>query len=262
MTPPDNCRLIQTERDFQGYMPYSFLLYRPKKHQSGDFYWFKQGSKDSFYFAVSDFTKSGGRKELIRSEVEALFHEAMKNSEQYCPNKTVKKVRKQIFNYLYVKDKQNLDSIDTTLIHFDRHNRLLHFVGDHNPIYILRKGHSPLSTPKGLLIKHEQEKFNVKLYRINGDENQLLYSTNTQVKVKKLQLRPGDEIFLASDGYTHQFGGKNNLNFNENSLQELLLMIHGRSCEEQKVVLNDIIINWQGSNEQTDDICVAGMKIN
>ena len=256
-----NYRITPMEETLRDVMPSSFILHLPKEYLSGDFYCLLPSvNRKGFLFALADCGDTGEAGNYMSTMGPSLFYKALKTLDQRTPKKVIRQIRKLILKTLYKKDSLSASLVDTSLVHYDGEAHILHFSGAHNPVYILRNGKTPLTTTKGLSIGHELEKDELRLYKINGDESQLTRDDDT-IKVRKLQLLKGDELFMASDGYSDQFGGKNNSQFNENSFQELIMRIYGKNCEDQKGVLKDVIDNWRGENEQTDDICVAGMKV-
>ena len=71
----------------------------------------------------------------------------------------------------------------------------------------------------------------------------------------------GDCFYLFSDGYIDQFGGEKNKKFNKKAFRNLLLEIQYLNMEEQEGYLDYVFNNWKQQNEQTDDICIIGLKI-
>jgi serine phosphatase RsbU (regulator of sigma subunit) len=68
-------------------------------------------------------------------------------------------------------------------------------------------------------------------------------------------------IYLFSDGYRDQFGGKDNKKFMSKKFNDLLLSIHQRPLLEQKDILDKTIEEWKGNHPQTDDILVMGLRL-
>ncbi len=71
----------------------------------------------------------------------------------------------------------------------------------------------------------------------------------------------GDVIYLFSNSYADQFGGQKSKKFKYAQLKELLLSIHKKPMAEQKEILYLTFENWKGKDEQTDDICVMGVRV-
>ncbi len=85
---------------------------------------------------------------------------------------------------------------------------------------------------------------------------QTIKFTNHQIDLQK-----GDLVYLFSDGFHDQVGGPNRKKFLKKSFKELLLKNYHLPLDEQKDMMEETIITWQGKQEQTDDILVIGMKI-
>jgi len=75
------------------------------------------------------------------------------------------------------------------------------------------------------------------------------------------QLNKGDVVYMYSDGYPDQFGGERGKKFKSRNLKELLLSLHPKPLEEQKLLLAKHFNNWKGNEEQIDDVTVLGIKI-
>ena len=81
-------------------------------------------------------------------------------------------------------------------------------------------------------------------------------STNIQLKIS-------DTLYLCSDGYSDQFGGKSHKRYQTSRLKNLLLEIQSCSMPEQSDKLFEEIEKWRDENkdDQTDDILILGIRI-
>jgi serine phosphatase RsbU (regulator of sigma subunit) len=77
----------------------------------------------------------------------------------------------------------------------------------------------------------------------------------------EMELQKGDVLYTFSDGYPDQFGGPDGRKFMLKKFRETLLKIHKNPIEEQEKILEDILEEWRGKEEQIDDIIVIGVKI-
>jgi serine phosphatase RsbU (regulator of sigma subunit) len=75
-----------------------------------------------------------------------------------------------------------------------------------------------------------------------------------------LQLKPGDIVYLFSDGYPDQFGGPLNKKFKYGPFRELLIGISDGTMEEQKKELTRVMSEWKGDQPQVDDILILGIR--
>ncbi|GAB4283345.1 MAG: hypothetical protein Kow0068_08220 [Marinilabiliales bacterium] len=71
----------------------------------------------------------------------------------------------------------------------------------------------------------------------------------------------GDWIYMFTDGYADQFGGKDGKKLKYKQFKNFILNNSNLSGKDQKDRLDKIFIEWQGINEQIDDVLVLGFKI-
>ena len=67
-------------------------------------------------------------------------------------------------------------------------------------------------------------------------------------------------IFLYSDGITDQFGGPANKKIKKEIFSELSTVFM-QDMKTQKSHFENKLKNWQGNNEQTDDMVLIGFRI-
>jgi serine phosphatase RsbU (regulator of sigma subunit) len=79
----------------------------------------------------------------------------------------------------------------------------------------------------------------------------------------RIELQPSDRICLFSDGLIHQFGGPNGRKkFSSNQFMQRLEALNGQTAQEIGSSICAQHIDWQGQEEQTDDIILIGFSIN
>ena len=76
----------------------------------------------------------------------------------------------------------------------------------------------------------------------------------------KIDLEPGDNIYIFSDGYADQFGGPHGKKFKYRPLKELLVSLSGMEVHEQGLQLDREFEKWKGDLDQIDDVVFIGMK--
>jgi serine phosphatase RsbU (regulator of sigma subunit) len=140
------------------------------------------------------------------------------------------------------------DGMDMSLIIINYDTMQMQFAGAQNNIYLIRhnKGtyddkieeHKGDHMPIGIYVK-EKESF-----------------TNHIISINK-----NDLVYLFSDGYYDQFGGKESKKFKKINFKKTLLKGAPLPLDEQKNNLEQTINKWQGDYEQIDDITVIGLKI-
>ena len=134
--------------------------------------------------------------------------------------------------------------MDIALCTIDYKKQFLEYAGAYNPLYLVRNNEiteiKADRQPIGIFIGEKLQPF-----------------TNHKIKLQK-----GDQLYIFSDGYVDQFGGAQGKKFKSKQFKELLLSIQNKSMPEQREILNQTIERWQGTYEQTDDICVIGVLNN
>ena len=76
-----------------------------------------------------------------------------------------------------------------------------------------------------------------------------------------LELNSGDRLFLFTDGFGDQFGGSDNKKYKTSKLKRFLLETSTQSILDQRLAIATEFEAWKGSNEQVDDVCIAGIEI-
>lgn len=133
------------------------------------------------------------------------------------------------------------DGMDAAIILLDFQNNTLQFSGANNLLYLVWNHE---------LIKYKGDRMPVAYYeRMTGFTNH------------KILLRKGDMIYLFSDGFADQFGGKEGKRFKSDSFRKLLMNIHQRTMKEQHEILSQTFEEWKGGLEQIDDVTVLGIRI-
>jgi len=89
----------------------------------------------------------------------------------------------------------------------------------------------------------------------------VLYSDYGKFSKKEIHFEKGDVLYLASDGFQDQFGGKRDKKFLRQRFHALLTEISQMPMAVQKEVLEKRLREWMGSTVQTDDITVMGIRL-
>ena len=130
--------------------------------------------------------------------------------------------------------------MDSVLCSWDKKQNKLEFVCANNDLYLIRDNE---------LVRHRADRMPV------GYQKEFKSFTHNKIEIKK-----DDGIYIFSDGYQDQFGGKKNKKFGQKRFKELLLEIQDKSMEEQKETLSKSLGGWRKDGEQVDDILVMGVK--
>jgi serine phosphatase RsbU (regulator of sigma subunit) len=134
------------------------------------------------------------------------------------------------------------DGMDIALCVFDLSNNSVQYSGAFRPLYVIRKGE---------LIEVPANKFS-----IGGPKN-----IDKNFSSSKVQLEKDDMIYLFTDGYADQFGGKDGKKFKLKNFKKLLLSVCDKPVSEQHRIIEKTMDDWKSDQQQLDDILVMGMRM-
>ena len=218
-----------------------FILFKPRDIVSGDYYWFSDHG-DHQYIAAADCTGHGVPGAFMSMLGMALMNEIVSKHPSIDPDNLLNELRSQIIETLHQQGDPGAakDGMDMVICKIDSQKRQLLFAGANNPLYHVRKGE---------LTEYKTDKMPVSIHIV------MQPFTN-----HKIDLEPGDNIYIFSDGYADQFGGPHGKKFKYRPLKELLVSLSGMEMHEQGLQLDREFENWKGDLDQIDDVVVIGMK--
>jgi ligand-binding sensor domain-containing protein/serine phosphatase RsbU (regulator of sigma subunit) len=219
----------------------TFVLFKPKDIVSGDFFWLTSHKGKEFIAAV-DCTGHGvpgafmsfiGFTSLNKIVIEQNIHE---------PSEILNHLNEEVASNLHQKGEDIVnDGMDIALVCYDPKNRHLEYSGAFNPLWLIRDSE---------ILETKANRFAIG--RSTGSENRF---TNHVIEMKE-----NDIIYLFTDGYSDQFGGKEGKKFKTVNFKELLMSIHSKNVDEQRDILDKTIEDWRGECEQIDDMLIIGRR--
>lgn len=230
-----------------------FIFYRPKDIVSGDFYWVENRGNKTF-LAVADCTGHGVPGAFMSLLCHNFLNQAVKEKELEEPDQILKYVDLCIQNSLSQKARSKgsllveasvQDGMDIALLVLDRHNKTVSFTGALRPLFLVRGDFICEYTPDR--------------YSIGGKLNGQIKTFGNEV----ISYQPGDQFYMLSDGYADQFGGFDTQpkKFKKKKLKELILSVRDCSMVEQRDIIKKTFMDWMGTHEQIDDVCVFGFRL-
>jgi len=220
-----------------------FMLFKPRDIVSGDFYWyFKRG--DDQFVAVADCTGHG----VPGAFVSMLCHNAISqviieqgNSD---PGEILSMVNKEVLKKLKKKgDKfQISDGMDILLCKYNKPKSSFKFSGAFNSLLMLNRG---------VIVEHKVDKV-----AIGGST-----SFDFEFQTQDLTYSSGDTVYLRTDGYQDQFGGKKGKKFLKKNLNAILQNFDNVEMSEQQEILIKALADWQQDYRQVDDITLMGLRL-
>jgi len=216
-----------------------FVFFKPKDIVSGDFYWMETKG-DKIYFAVADCTGHGVPGAMMSVICSKALTKSVKDLHIADPAKILDRTVEELNGYFSKSDVTINDGMDISLICIDKKNQTLTYSGAHNPLYFF---------------------VNNELQVLYADKQPVgAYDYRQPFAQQTLPLGSLEMVYLFTDGYTDQFGGDRDKKFSKKRFRTLLETIQSQSMAEQHNALELEFNDWQGQQEQVDDVCVAGIN--
>ena len=238
--------ILSQHETLKAFFSDSFIFYKPKDIVSGDFFWLHE-TKSHIYLAAVDCTGHGVPGAFMSIVAHGILTQLVTETFITDPAELLNALNVKIHTSL----KQDLnssvrDGMDLALCIIDRKDGTLNYAGAKNPLYLVKKSSA---TSEAHLEEFKADKISI------GQPDEKKFST------KRVDLRPGDWIYLFSDGFADQKGGTEYRKFYYDSFRALLLKASVEPAAQQQILLDDTLNAWIGNHEQMDDILVVGVKI-
>ncbi len=220
----------------------AFVINQPRDVVSGDFYKvYHQGYKTLILLA--DSTGHGVPGALLSMMGNSLLNTIIDAGAPFDPSAILHHLDKAIINTLQQKTEDyTSESMDAVVLVIDQQSNTLLYGGAKRPLYLVRNGQ---------LNEYHGDK-----YPVGG----LLTHVEKNFETHRISLQPGDNLYIFSDGFTDQFDERNAVKFSTKRLKESLTQLSKNNLQAQSFELSSIINTWKGTNEQTDDILLIGIK--
>lgn len=228
--------------------PESFILNLPKSIVSGDFYWFTR-IENKVMLAVADCTGHGIPGAFMSVLGISLLNQIIIEEGNTDVSSVLRRLDHKVekaFSYskeLVDGERFPYDGMDIVLCCVDIQQQHIDFAGAMRPLYHLHSG--------GL------KKMTGSRYPIGG----LRIEQDRKYEATRFGYQRGDRLFLSSDGYADQFGGKDNKKFMAKNFHQLLQKTSAYSIRTQHMELSRHLYEWKNNVEQTDDVLVLGVEL-
>ncbi len=238
--------ILIPEYEIQAYFPEMFVFYRPRDIVSGDFYWFSK-IEDEHIIAAIDCTGHGVPGAFLSMIGNTLLNQIVNEKRTTKPDEILLMLHFGILTALQQnkEETETEDGMDMSLCSINKNQKRFRFSGAKNNLYVMQDD-------KLKILKANYHSIGGKPLREGMDVEftsfDFMYDDNTS-------------IYMLSDGYLDQFGGKNDDKFNTPRFKELLIANKDIPMQEQKQIFNETMDNWIGNNKQLDDMLVLGISL-
>ncbi|NOY38575.1 MAG: SpoIIE family protein phosphatase [Chlorobi bacterium] len=235
--------VLPSDEEIKSILNEYFILFKPRDIVSGDFYWLHRNQSKTVVIAA-DCTGHGVPGAFMSMLGVTLLNEIMSKDRVYQANLILNRLRDYIKITLGQTGKldEAKDGMDMALVVLDEEKMEIQYSGAYNPLILIRDGE---------LLEFKGDKMPIGI-QVNEKES----FTNHVIPAK-----PGDTLYIFSDGYADQFGGDHGGKFKIRPFKNLLLEIHANPLPEQKKILYKTLVEWMQKEQQVDDILVIGLRV-
>lgn len=221
-----------------------FIVFRPKDIVGGDFYWFSSIDDDRRVVIVADGTGHGVPGAFLTLIGYLLLNQIVNEKGVTSPE--------EILYYLHLgvrkalkqdeEDSTSRDGMDIAVSLVNMSTLEVAYAGANLPFYYYQDWEVHEVKPTKKSIGGEQL------------EEERIFDLH------HFQLKPGDAIYMYTDGFVDQLGGPDEKRFGKRRFRDLILRTQHESMKTQRALLNLEWKDWKDDREQLDDVTVFGLK--
>jgi len=241
--------LINHEEVVAPHVKEHFVIFKPREHVSGDFYW-ASWSEDKLIMTVADCTGHGVPGAFMTMLGASFLNEIVNKEGITDPDKILDSLRNSIIEALHQKGKiyETRDGMDMAVIQLDMNQQRLKFAGANNSL---------------CYIPQNSGKREPKIFEFKGDRMPISFHYKMHpFSMLETTFCEGDQFYLYTDGYIDQFGGPKGKKFKLVPFKRMLLEHHQKPMQEQGEILEKTMQDWLKDHyKQIDDITVLGFRV-
>jgi serine phosphatase RsbU (regulator of sigma subunit) len=236
--------ILPQTRHFDRIFSDYFVLYKPQGIISGDLYWIGQ-KQSKKYIVVGDCTGHGVSGALLSVLALSFLNYLILGQNHASLGDILSAFDKKWIETFHQGSDilYNNDWLELGICEIDEVEKTIHFAGAITPLHYFKDG--TLETIRGT-------KFPIGGWQLESQRNYTSFSVPYEA---------GSMLYMYSDGFKDQFGEKTKKRFTRKRLLKMLKDYNKIDCSQQKIIIEDILDRWQGKEEQTDDICLLGVRL-
>lgn len=235
--------ILPSQKELTKAFADAFVMSRPYNVVSGDFHWFHKTESLTILAAI-DCTGHGVPGSLMSMIGYQLLNQIIITDEVTEPGLALKELNIALQRVLKQDGEHEVtDGMDMGLAVIDNATNELTFAGAFNVLYHLSgKGVNAVSGSR---------------YSIGGqyDDSERSYESHL------IKLKPGDLIYMGTDGFADQFGGPQGKKYMKRKYMQFLEGLADVPFSEHAERIEKEFDDWKGPLAQVDDILIIGLKI-
>ena len=219
-----------------------FVYYQPKDIVAGDFYWIEETPK-GLLIAVADCTGHGVPGAIVSVICNNALNRAVREYNLYEPAAILDKVTELVITTFEKSATDIKDGMDIALCRINKDEKSIEFAGANNPLWIF-------------------DKDEIESQKIKGCKQPIgRFLTQKPFKGKTIPVKKGNILYLFTDGFADQFGGKRGKKYKYKPFNNLLSKIKEQKMSDQLNSIESEFETWKDDFDQIDDVCVLGIRL-
>jgi tetratricopeptide (TPR) repeat protein len=238
--------VLMSKEEVMSVLPGSALVYIPKEIVSGDFYFIEKDTSGKTHLILAESNKHGVPGAFISIAANSILKQGIKEDPSSGPAEILAGLNNELKAFLKNRER---DGINLAYCQMDTVNKKLLFSGANLPAWLL----SSRSKPGLQLVA---EKGPMKLYEMTNGMIPAGKTENIKFDQLEIEAELGDTLYLFTNGYISQLNHKKE-ELGKKAFAEILL--NQENVSEKAI--KDSFNAWKGPVEQTDDVCVLGIRL-
>jgi len=240
---------LPEQKDLAEFFEDEFTLWQPRDIVGGDIYFFdKLYSDNKALLMVVDCTGHGVPGAFVTMLVKALARNLIShinhNKEEVSPATLLAVFNVSLKHLLKQHDKNSLSNagFDAAILYIDKGENKITYAGANIALLTMQKG---------------------EMKRIKGDRHSIGYKTSDpdfEFHDHSLGFDETMQFYITSDGYIDQNGGEKGFPMGKKRMIKLLEESSKKPMKDQKALLEEALLNYQGEECRNDDITVVGFR--
>lgn len=236
------------KEDLRRHFPESLFIERPRDILGGDFLFMgeKNGQRT---LALIDSTGHGVPGSMVALLGSMLINRAFAGLEVPTPSEVLRDFRLAFDQRMNRhSDVPQMFGFDGAVITVDAEARQLQFSGARGDLILIRDGQAQV-------IRGTRESIDL-IQTVRG-----IPTDDVAFETHVLEIQPGDQVYLATDGIRDQFGGVHGRKLGRKRLADLLERHAHLPISERESALLQELLRWKGGNAKVDDATLVGIDL-
>ena len=232
-----------------------FIFYQPRDIISGDFYWMQQ-VEERLAFALADSTGHGVPGALVSLVCSNALDRSVNELGLANPSLVIDKAREYVIQTFNQSSNEVRDGMDLSFCVFE--GRKVYYSGANSSLSIVRRNeHISNVCGEVEIVMRGTER---SILELKGDKQPVgVYEKMFPFSQKELELIEGDIIYMFTDGYADQFGGKQGKKLKRIAFKKIVLELANTPIDEQQIGFEKHFQEWKKDNDQVDDVSIIGI---